>query len=329
MRLKKLNRNRISIIYLVILILIVTIVGEVYASYPEEKPITVIVAYAPGGGTDTFVRFFQKYAEEQLGQKLVIQNLPGAGCQIGWKTLADARPDGYTIGVINLPSINILMNVRENVGFGVSDFQTICQCQADPVMLTVQPDSSFKNASELVEYAKNNPNELDVGFDGPLSNNQLQWLVTTEIAEIETNNILYDGSGPTLTALLGGHLDAAAPSSSSALPYIESGKLLSLAIFNQERLEALPDVPTFVEATGIGVPAAGLSSRGFAAPKDTPQEIIGFLAESFRKVLQDPEFLEKAKEAGIPINYLNSEKFEEQFKNVEENTKRYAPLLEQ
>jgi len=322
--------RRMTINFLIgvfVAIMIMVSVGGVYAAYPEEKPVTVIVAYAPGGGTDTFVRFFQKYAEQSLGQKLVIKNLPGAGCQIGWTTLANARPDGYTIGIINLPSINILMTMRDDVGFEVSDFKTICQSQADPVMLTVQPDSPFKNAAELVEYARSNPEKVIVGFDGPLSNNQLQWLVAAQKVEIETTNICYDGSGPTLTALLGGHIDVAAPSSSSALPYIESGKLRSIGVFKQERLDSLPTVQTFSESTGITVPSVGLSCRGFAAPKDTPQEIIDFLEKAFKKALNDPVFLEQAKKAGIPINYLSSKEFGEHFKSVDENTKLYAPLL--
>lgn len=322
--------RRMTINFLIgvfVAMMIMVSVGGVYAAYPEERPITVIVAYSVGGGTDTFIRFFQKYAEQSLGQKLVIKNLPGAGCQIGWTTLANARPDGYTIGIINLPSINILMAMRDNVGFEISNFKTICQNQADPMMLAVQPDSPFKNAAELVDYARSNPEKIVVGFDGPLSNNQLQWLAAAQKVGIETTNICYDGSGPTLTALLGGHIDAAVPSSSSALPYIESGKLRSIGVFASERLDPLPNVPTFSESTGITVPSVGLSCRGFAAPKGTPQEIIDFLEKAFKKALNDPVFLERAKKAGIPINYLGSKEFEEHFKSVDENTKLYAPLF--
>lgn len=322
------RRMTINFLIGVFVIIMVTVsVSGVYAAYPEKKPITVIIAYSVGGGTDTFARFFQKYAEESLGQKLVIKNLPGAGCQIGWTTLAQARPDGYTIGIINLPSINILMAMRDDVGFEMSDFKTICQNQADPMMLAVQPESPFKNAAELVEYARSNPEKITVGFDGPLSNNQLQWLVAAQVAGIETTNICYDGSGPTLTAILGGHIDACVPSSSSAIPYIESGKLQSIGIFAPERLDLLPSVPTFSESTGITVPSVGISSRGFAAPKDTPQEIIDFLEKAFKKALNDPEFLEQAEKMGIPINYRSAKEFEEHFRNVDENTKLYAPLF--
>ena len=322
--------RRMTINFLIgvfVAMMIMVSVGGAYAAYPEERPITVIVAYSVGGGTDTFVRFFQKYAEQSLGQKLVIQNIPGAGCQIGWTTLANARPDGYTIGMINIPSINMLIAMRDNVGFEVSDFKTICQAQADPMMLAVLPDSPFKNAAELVDYARSNPKKVIVGFDGPLSNNQLQWLVAIQKVEIETINVPFTGSGPTLTALLGGHIDAAVPSSSSALPYIESGKLRSIGVFAPERLDSLPNVPTFSESTGITVPSVGLSLRGFAAPKDTPQEIIYFLEKAFKKALNDPVFLEEAKKMGIPINYLGSKEFEEYLKSVDENTKLYVPLF--
>ena len=127
----------------------------------------MIVAYSPGGGTDTAARTIAKYVEKHLGQRLVVENKPGAGGQIGFSALARAATDGYEIGFINVPSIQLVKRLRDNVPYELSDFQPIANIQLDPVVVAVKTDSPYQTLSDLLADARERPGEVNIGADGP------------------------------------------------------------------------------------------------------------------------------------------------------------------
>lgn len=299
---------------------------EVRADYPE-KPVVMIVAYSPGGGTDTAARVLAKYVQPYLGQRLVIQNKPGAGGQIGFTTLAQARPDGYKIGFINVPSIFMVKMLRDDVPYAMSDFEPIGNIQLDPVLIVVKEDSTYKTFADFLSAVKNDPGRLNVGGDGPQSNNQLQMVVAEKRLGMDINWVSYNGSGPALTALLGGQVDAAAPSASSATTHIKNGRLRALAVFSDEPYEFLPEVPTIKTASGVEVPSIGASLRGIAAPKGIDPTQKKVLVEAFSKVMQDPEFIKKSEEMGLPLKYMDADKFAGFLENAETETKEFIELL--
>ena len=276
------------------------------ADYPT-KPVVAIVPFSPGGGNDILLRLVAKYITPSLGEALIVENKPGAGGQVGWTTLSKSKADGYTIGATSLPSMILVKSLRENVPFALDDFHYICNFQVDPIIWVVHEESPFKTASDVVEFAKANPKQLNVAGDGPQSNVQLQHLVAAKLLEISSNFVSYSGSGPALTALLGKQVDLAATTLSSAIPHIEGGRLRPLVLFYSANMDALPGVPTAEEAFGVKIPSIGMALRGVAAPKDVSPEQIAKLEQAFKAVAESPEFLEQAQSLGLSIHFMGSE----------------------
>jgi tripartite-type tricarboxylate transporter receptor subunit TctC len=301
--------------------------GHVSAAGFPEKPLSMIVAFAPGGGTDVAARVIAEYVKPHLGQSIAVENKPGAGGQIGFTALAKARPDGYTIGFLNVPSIFLIKMLRPDATYKMSDFAPIANIQLDPVLLAVKPDSPFKTMKDFVDAAKQSPGKLNVAGDGPQTNNHLQAVIMEKQLGIKVNFVSYNGSGPAITALLGGQVDAAVPSLSPAVPHVETGRMRALALFDDERFPGLSSVPTAQEATGVAIPPIGASMRGIAAPAGVPAERIKVLEDAFAKLVKDPKFVAKAKEMGVPIKYLDSQKFQEFLASAEKELAGYADLL--
>lgn len=301
--------------------------GTAVAQDYPTKPVAMIVAYSPGGGTDTAARLLARYIQPHLGQSVVIRNKPGAGGQIGFSALARAKNDGYTIGFINIPSIFLVKMLRENVPFEMSDFEMIGNIQLDPVVLTVPADSPFQTFADFAAAAAANPDGLTVGGDGPQSNNQLQLVVAEDVLDIDVNFVPFNGSGPAITATLGNQVDASVPSASSATGHVQAGRLRALAVFSDQRYPYLPDVPTIAEASGKDVPGIGASMRGVAVPKGIPAERRKVLEAAFHDVVADPEFQAHIQRLGLPLAYMNAAEFGAYLKNAEAGIAEYIDLL--
>ena len=300
--------------------------GPALADYPE-KPVTMIVAYSPGGGTDTAARTIAKYVEKHLGQRLVVENKPGAGGQIGFSALARAATDGYEIGFINVPSIQLVKRLRDNVPYELSDFQPIANIQLDPVVVAVKTDSPYQPLSDLLADARERPGEVNIGADGPQSNNQLQLAVAEDALDVDFNFIAFDGSGPAVKATLGGEVAASLPSLSSAASHVANGRIRILGVFARKRNPQFPDFPTVSEEAGVEVPSVGASLRGIAAPKGLSPEHLAVLEKAFAAVMEDPEFLAHAESAGLPLEYMNAADFSAYLADAETQLDKYIDLI--
>ncbi|MTI18170.1 tripartite tricarboxylate transporter substrate binding protein [Rhodobacteraceae bacterium RKSG542] len=296
------------------------------ADFPK-KPVAMIVAYSPGGGTDTAARVLAKYIKPHLGQRLIIQNKPGAGGQIGFTALANAKNDGYKIGFINVPSIFLVKMLREGVPYEMGDYEMIGNIQLDPVVLTVPADSPYKTFADLIAAAKAAPDEVTVGGDGPQSNNQLQLVVAEDLLGIDLNFVPFNGSGPAITATLGNQIEASVPSASSATSHIQSGNLRALAVFADKRYPFLPDVPSVAEATGVEVPGIGASMRGVAVPKGVDEDKRRKLEAAFKAVVLDPAFKEHVERMGLPLAYMSADEFTSYLSEAEAGVANYVELL--
>ena len=317
-----------STIFAVGLALTVIVSASGQAADFPKKPVAMIVAYSPGGGTDTAARIIAKYIRPHLGQRLIIQNKPGAGGQIGFTALSKAQTDGYKIGFINIPSIFLVKMLRDNVPYEMSDFEMIGNIQLDPVVLTVPTQSPYQTLADFMKAAKAAPGKLSVGGDGPQSNNQLQLVVAEDVLGIDVNFVPFNGSGPAITATLGNQVAASVPSASSATRHVKGGKLRALAVFAEERYPYLPDVPTIAEASdGIKVPGIGASMRGVAVPKGVDEEKRRTLEAAFKAVIDDAKFQAHIERLGLPLAYMSADAFAAHLRGAEAGIKQYIGLL--
>ncbi|MEG1602729.1 MAG: tripartite tricarboxylate transporter substrate binding protein [Cloacibacillus sp.] len=274
------------------------------AAFPT-KPVSVIVPFSPGGGNDIVIRLVAKYMTPALGQALVVENKPGAGGQIGWTALAKARPDGYTMGATSQPSMVLVKALRPNVPFSLDDFKYVCNFQIDPLIWVVNKDSKFKDAAEIVDFAKKNPGKLNVAGDGPQSNVQLQHLINCKVLKMEANFVPYSGSGPALTALLGKQVDVTLTTLSAAVSHLEAGRIVPLVMFYDGKIDGV-DIKSSKSVFKVKIPSAGTALRGVAVPKETKAEDVAVLEKAFKKVAENPEFKAQAKSLGLIIKFIGT-----------------------
>lgn len=275
------------------------------ADFPTQ-PVIVTVPFSPGGGNDILLRLLSKHATAVLGQNLIVENKPGAGGQIGWTSIAKARADGYSIGATSFPSMVIIKALRPATPYALDDFRYICNIQVDPIVWLVRADSPLKTANDLAAQAMDEKKKVNVAGDGPQSNVQLQHLAAAKALGLQTNFISFNGSGPAITALLGGQVEVAAATLSAAVSNIEAGKLRALVVFSEEPSALLPKVPTATQLFGKPIPSVGMAVRGLAAPKGVPADRLAKLEESCKKIVTAPAFLAEAKELGMVIQYMGS-----------------------
>lgn len=269
-----------------------------------NKPIIATVPFSPGGGNDILLRLLSKHATSVLGQNLVVENKPGAGGQIGWTAIAKSRADGYSIGATSFPSMVIIKALRPETPYALNDFHYVCNIQIDPIVWVVRADSQFKSAKDLAAQAMDEKKKINVAGDGPQSNVQLQHLAVAKALGLQTNFISFSGSGPAITALLGGQVEVAAATLSAAVSNIEAGKLRALVVFSEEPSALLPNVPTATKLFGKAIPSVGMAIRGLAAPKGVPADRLAKLEDSCKKIVTAPAFLAEAKELGMVIKYM-------------------------
>lgn len=275
------------------------------ADYPERS-IEMIVAYSAGGGTDVAARTLVPYLEKHLDTDISVVNRPGAGGEVGFSALADAEPDGYTIGFINTPNV-FTIPMERDTNYELSDFSPVANIVDDPAGINVQADSSLESFEDLVEYAKDNPGEVNYGTTGVGGDDHLTVLALEREADIELTHVPFDGASDVRQALMGGHIDLGIINVSEVEARVEAGELRTLAQGGDERWEEAEDVPTFKE---LGYDLTMGSARGLAVPAGVPDEIRDKIAEAAKEALEEEEFQTKAEEQSLPLAYLNPEEYQ-------------------
>ncbi|MCC5909163.1 MAG: tripartite tricarboxylate transporter substrate binding protein [Clostridiaceae bacterium] len=278
--------------------------------YPS-KPVNVIVAYRAGGGTDVGARILTSVAEKNFSQPLVIQNIEGAGGEIGFTDLAKATPDGYTIGFINLPTF-VSLPMDRNTQYVVEDVRPIANHVFDPGVLMVQESSEWETLEDFIAHAKANPGTLSVSNNGAGASNHIGAAHFEYEAGIELIHAPFDGTTNMLAALRGGHVDASVAKISEVADLVEAGELRILASYTEERLDQFPEVPTLQEK---GFDILFGSARALVAPKDTPDEIIEILHDLFKNAIESEEHMNRAKDANLPIRYMGPEELQRYMEN--------------
>ena len=246
------------------------------AEYPE-KPITYIISFNPGGESDVTARLQEPHLEKFLGQSVNVTHKPGGGGAVAWSEFQrTAKPDGYTIIGCNIPHIIGQPLLRKDAGYKTDGFNVIMWFHFTPNALVVPKSSKIKTLKDFIEYAKKNPGAATVGGSGTYSANHLETLRLEKAAGVKLTYVPHTGTGPIIPALMGGHLTAAMSYSMVSVNYQD--KFNTLAVASDERVPALPDVPTFKE---LGYDIVGGAYRGVAAPLGTPKAIMDKLAKAF------------------------------------------------
>ncbi len=255
-------------------------------AYPN-KPIRLIVPWAPGGTSDTPWRIVGPRLSEALGQQVVIENKPGAASTIGAAMAAAARPDGYTL--LGTSNVHVLSaNVYKNLPYhAIDDFVPIGQIAQTCSLLVVHPSLPVTTAREFVAYAKANPGKIDFASTGNGSGQHLFMAQFASMTGISLIHIPYKSVGQAVTELLSGQVKAAIPGLSVVSQHVKEGRLRALGVTCMQRSRFMPDVPTLSEAAVPGFDAT--LREGLMAPKGVPPEIIARLERELKKVMDLPD----------------------------------------
>lgn len=297
------KRMKNSLIVLLVLAIMLSAAGTVFAAYPERS-VKIIIPWSVGGMTDVLTRPIAKWLEDHFGVPFVVENKPGGSGIIGSLLIEHAEADGYVFGTTSMSTVSA--QYLSPVYPKMENVEPIAQAITIPATVTVNADSPWKTLDEYISYAKANPGKIKNSNSGIGASAHISAVVFEEKAGIELNHIPYVAYAEAVIALLGGHVDSTNVPLPDVAPHIQSGKLRMLAIASDERHPDFPDVPTLKER-GIDVVMGNYS--GFVAPKGVTKEQIKVLEEGIGEAMQDPEIRNFLIDAGFQPVYLNAADF--------------------
>jgi tripartite-type tricarboxylate transporter receptor subunit TctC len=257
------------------------------SNFPN-RPVTLTVGFAPGGGTDTAARIIAKKLTDNIGQSVVVENRAGAGGNIAAQHIANAAPDGYTIHLTSVGPMSVAPYMVKNLPYDPKkDIAPITMGVVFPNVFVVHPSVPAKTLQEYVALAKSKPGELNYASSGIGGAGHLSGELFKQRAGVDIVHVPYKGGGPAMTDLLGGRVTMYPAVPSTAAPHIDSGKLRALATTGATRTALMPNVPTLAESGYPGFEATNWYA--FVAPGRTPNDILDFWNREIVKALKDPE----------------------------------------
>lgn len=276
--------------------------GEV--GFPKG-PISIYLPSSPGGTSDALCRMFEKLAPKYVGEPVVVVNKAGAGGVIATTEFQSVKPDGYTV-LLGLSGVFTTVPHMRKVDYDINNFKHVIGLTYEPNFLVVKANSPYKTFKDLVA-AYSNGKTLVYGHNGNGSLLHLDQAMIYEQAGIKAEGVPYGGTNESLSALLGGHVQAIAMGPGELKPHLEEGTLRALCVFGEERdpREVFADIPS---STELGYNANFAVWKFFSVPKDTPDQVVGKLYSLFEAMLNDPEFVQYAENnALIVIPYKGDE----------------------
>src|SRR5438034_2418663 len=296
------------------------------ANYPN-RPVKMIVPFAPGGASDFVARIISPKLGDLLGQTIVIENRPGASGNIGMEAAAKAPADGYTIYLGNIGTIAINPAVFANLSINPQkDFTAISLVAGVPSILIANPTVPVNTVADVVALAKSKPGELNFASPGSSTLNRLEMERFMKFADVKIVHLPYKGgAAPAVTGMLGGETQVMFVTLSSAISLVQAGKLKPLGISTTKRIDALPQVPTMIEA---GYPEMISSSwQGVFVPAGTPRPIVEKLHAALHATLDSPEI--KQRFAGGGVNVVTSRTPEDFISFVGAETARWGKVAKE
>jgi tripartite-type tricarboxylate transporter receptor subunit TctC len=291
------------------------------AAWPE-RPITLIVPWAPGGSTDILARVLAEHLTRSLGQPVIVDNKAGASGNIGSNVVAKAKPDGYTLLVGSMSTHAMNQALYAQMPFrSVDDFAPIALLAYVTNTLVANPLVPVTNVKELIAYAKANPGKLNYASAGPGSTNHLSAALFEKATGVKLTHIPYKGGAPAVLATVAGQTQLLFSAGTQTLPHVKSGKLNLLAVTEAKRSPLLPNTPTVAET----VPGYELSVwYGAFGPKALPPEIVNRMNGEINRILALPEVREKLAGIGVEVAQSTPESFG---KTLRADADRYEKLI--
>lgn len=286
--------------------------------YPTG-PVTVVVPFSAGGGTDLTVRAILDSAKADFPKNVTVDNRTGGGGAVGLNYGSHAKADGSVITAVTV-ELATLPNMGTGGGVTYDQFKPILMYNSDPSVITVQASAPWNTLKDFMEASKTE--KMQIGNSGIGAIWHLAAAGLAKAGDTEFTYVPFDGSTPAITSLLGAHIQAVSVSYPEVMPHVKSGELKVLAVLSDKRLDTLPDVPTAKEQ-GYDVNIG--TWRGLAVPKDTPDAIVDKLSDIFSKATQTDAFKSFMEKSNEPITFLDSKDFESK---IEEDNTQFKTLID-
>jgi tripartite-type tricarboxylate transporter receptor subunit TctC len=277
-----------------------------FAQYPN-KPITIVVGFEPGGGTDTTARIVQGPLGEQVGQQIVVENRAGAGGNIAVDHVAKAAPDGYTIVLANVGALAVNPHILKTPYDPLKDVVPISMAAEFANVLVVQPSLGVNSVAEFVKLARSKPATITYASSGIGGAGHLSGELLRSMAKIDIVHVPYKGGGPAMQGFLGAQVDSFFATPISSISQIRAGRAKAVATTGAKRAALMPDVPTVAEQGYPGYEA--LNWYGFLAPRGTPKEIIDRLNREIVKALANQQVVAALNKTGTEPKSSTPEEF--------------------
>lgn len=267
------------------------------AAFPD-KPVRLVVPFAPGGGTDIIARTLAAGMSRELGQQVIVDNKPGAGTIIGTDAVAKSPADGYTIVMATFAHA-VNPSMMPKLPFSPDkDFAPVTLVCKGPNVLVVRAESPYKSVKDVVAAAKAAPGKLTYASQGNGTSAHLAGEMFSNLAKVELTHVPYRGAGPAITDLLGGQVDMIFGTAAAVSSFVDSGKLRAIGMTTSAPSNAFKGVPAIADT----VPGYAVESwYGLYAPAGTPAEVIGKLNEAARKAARTPDFAKKVEQEGLAV----------------------------
>lgn len=277
-----------------------------------QRPIEIVVGFAPGGGTDITARTLAAHLARALGTQVVVTNKAGASGAIGLAHVARAKPDGYTLAMTNFPGL-LTLPIERNAGFRPDDFTYLGNLVRDPSAFSTALGSPYATLADLIAAARGAPGTITYGSTGVGTDDHLAMVIFESLTGTRLVHVPFNGAGPLRTAVTGGHVAIAGLNLGEVMPY--AGRTLRvLAQAGAERSALGPDVPTFTEQ---GVALVFASERGLVAPKGLPADVERLLATALERVAGDPEFTAQMRAQFTEMDWQDADRWKRRLERDE------------
>jgi tripartite-type tricarboxylate transporter receptor subunit TctC len=275
-----------------------------HAAWPE-RPVEIVVPFTPGGGVDLTARIAARFLEKHTGGKpFVVVNRPGAGGELGWAAVAEARPDGHMLALLNAPNI-MAIPIERRARFTMDSFAFIAALVDDPVTISVHAQSPHRTMQDLLAAMRARPGQMTYGTAGIGAVGHIAFLTLARATGISAEHVPFQGASNVATALLGRQIDVATTTVAESTQFMTGGSAWRvLGVMSPRRLEALPELPTMRE---MGIAAEMGSIRGLGAPRGTPPAVIAEVSAAVDRMVRDPEYQAALRQSSLPARYLPTE----------------------